>query len=103
MKNCVIYLRVAKRDDYEINIQGNILTKFMKEKNFVIKKFFIDNGYNGLTFNRPGFKEMMEYIENNKVDVIAVMNDSRITRNIHDKMCFTNKIKEKNIKIVSYI
>ena len=57
-----LYLRLSKDDDgrnesVSIGTQRDILTDYCNEHNIPIHKIYIDDGYSGLNFERPGFKE----------------------------------------------
>ena len=41
----------------------------------------MDDGYSGANFNRPGWKQMIELIEADKVGVLLAKDMSRIGRN----------------------
>lgn len=42
--------------------------------------FFVDDGYSGTNFNRPGFQEMMKYVEDYAVSTLIVKDLSRLGR-----------------------
>lgn len=79
------YLRISKEDEntYEsesINNQKSIITKYADEFGFTITNFYIDDGYTGTNFNRPGFASLINDIENKKVNVIITKDMSRLGR-----------------------
>ena len=62
-----IYIRVACKDtstdNYCIESQKKCIEQFLKSfNNIESKKYYIDNGYSGLNYNRPGFKRMIKDI-----------------------------------------
>ena len=72
-------------DDEEsesITNQRSLLTKFVQSlgKNFQLIETYIDDGYSGLNFNRPGFKKMIKDIENNKINMVITKDLSRLGR-----------------------
>lgn len=80
-----IYIRVACKeistDNYCIESQKKCIEQFLKSfNNIESKKYYIDNGYSGLNYNRPGFKRMIKDIKSQKVNTIIVMDMSRISR-----------------------
>ena len=80
-----IYIRVACKetstDNYCIESQKKCIEQFLKSfNNIESKKYYIDNGYSGLNYNRSGFKRMIKDIKSQKVNTIIVMDMSRISR-----------------------
>lgn len=57
------------------------LSKYAKEHHFTNTKFYVDDGYTGTNFNRPGFKQMLEDIEAGYVTTVIVKDMSRLGRN----------------------
>jgi len=79
------YLRISKEDEnpYEsesINNQKSIITKYTEENGFTITKFYIDDGYTGTNFNRPGFISLLDDIESKKVNIVITKDMSRLGR-----------------------
>ena len=68
----VIYIRLSEADErksYEsesesITNQRNLLMNFVKEKGFIFVGEYVDDGYSGTNFERPGFTKMIEDIKN---------------------------------------
>ena len=61
--------------------QQSILEKFAKENGFKHTRFFIDDGYSGVTFTRPAFMELMDLAEQGKIGTLIVKDHSRLGRN----------------------
>ena len=67
----VIYIRLSEADEgksYElesesITNQRNLLMNFVKEKGFIFVGEYVDDGYSGTNFERPGFTKMIEDIK----------------------------------------
>ena len=79
------YLRISKEDESiheseSINNQKSIITKYAEENGFTITKFYIDDGYTGTNFNRPGFISLLDDIENKKVNIVITKDMSRLGR-----------------------
>lgn len=81
-----IYCRVANKEtskeDSAIEEQKHILNEYLKNnvKGVKFKKYYIDNGYSGTTYNRPEFKRMIRDIEEDKINTIIVKNLVRFGR-----------------------
>ena len=83
--NAGIYLRLSKDDDQHgesvsIGTQRSIITEYCKINHFNIYKVYIDDGYSGLTFDRPGFRELLEDVEQGLVNMVITKDLSRLGR-----------------------
>ena len=63
-KITALYCRLSHEDSMHgesnsIQNQRKILTDYAKSKSFRNTKFYIDDGFSGTNFNRPGFESMM--------------------------------------------
>ncbi len=60
-----------KAESESIGSQKEIIRDFIQnKKDMVIIKEYIDDGYSGVSFERPGFKQMMEDVKTKKIDCI---------------------------------
>ncbi len=57
-----------------------ILQKYAEDHRFPNIRFYIDDGYSGASFDRPDFKRMMADVENGKVGIVIVKDQSRLGR-----------------------
>ena len=85
-KITALYCRLSQEDanegeSYSIQNQKNILMKYAKEHRFPHPVFFVDDGYSGTSFDRPGFQNMLDEIEAGRVGVVIVKDLSRFGRN----------------------
>ena len=84
--NVGIYIRLSREDDdkvYEsesITNQKNLLLQYARENNLRVYDIYIDDGYSGTTFDRPGFKRLIEDIENKKINMVITKDMSRLGR-----------------------
>lgn len=86
--NVGIYIRLSQEDDdkkYEsdsesvIN-QRTLLKNYVKENNFNFIDEYVDDGFTGTDFDRPGFKRLIEDIKNKRINCIIVKDLSRFGR-----------------------
>lgn len=86
--NVGIYIRLSQEDDdkkYEsdsesvIN-QRTLLKNYVKENNFNFIDEYVDDGFTGTDFDRPGFKKLIEDIENKRINCVIVKDLSRFGR-----------------------
>ena len=80
-----LYARLSQEDalDGESNSIANqkkILLKYAKDNGFPNLLFFIDDGVSGVTFDRPGWNEMIRLAESGKVKTVIVKDMSRMGR-----------------------
>lgn len=81
------YLRLSiddgeKTESNSITNQKEMISSFAKkDKELVIKDYYIDDGYSGTDFERPNFQRMMMDITKGKIDTIIVKDLSRFGRN----------------------
>ena len=61
--------------------QKDILLRYAKEHRFPNPTFFVDDGYSGINYDRPGFQQMLSEIEAGKVVVVLTKDLSRLGRN----------------------
>ncbi len=87
-----LYLRLSQDDSamdvdsgrtesISIGSQRELLRSFVRSRrDMEIYDTYVDDGYSGINFDRPGFKRMMEDVRAGKVDCIIVKDLSRFGR-----------------------
>ncbi len=80
-----LYFRLSKEDgdkleSESITNQRSILNRFCEENKLTVYKEYIDDGVSGLTFDRPGFKNMLVDVEKQNINMIIVKDLSRLGR-----------------------
>ena len=85
---CAGYNRLSDADNKNdesssIQSQKMIIDSFAKFNNFQIVKHYVDDGYSGGNFDRPGFKEMIEDIEKGKINCVITKDLSRLGREMY--------------------
>ena len=67
MYNGAIYIRSSKYNEERENtlaMQQSIVNTYLESKpDIVVRDVYVDNGYSGLDFLRPGFSKMIRDIE----------------------------------------
>lgn len=81
-----LYCRLSQEDENKgdsdsIVNQRTILTKYAEENGFTNIQIFIDDGYSGVSFNRPDFQRLLELMEKGKVATLITKDLSRLGRN----------------------
>lgn len=85
-KITALYCRLSRDDELQgesnsITNQKSIISKYAKENGFQNTKFFVDDGYSGVSFTRPAFMELVELAEQGQIGTIIVKDHSRLGRN----------------------
>lgn len=78
------YIRLS-RDDGNIESDGivsqrSLLRRYVKENNYIVVDEYVDDGFSGTNFDRPGFKKMIQDIELGKINMIITKDMSRLGR-----------------------
>ena len=101
------YCRLSRDDDNEgdsnsIQHQKQILEKYAIDHGIGHYKFYVDDGYSGTNFNRPGFKEMLADIEAGRISTVIVKDMSRFGRNYLEVGMYTEiMFPEKDIRFIA--
>lgn len=80
-----LYCRLSRDDGMEgdsnsISNQKKLLAKYAKENGFANTRQYVDDGYTGTNFNRPGFQKLLEDVEMGYVTTVIVKDMSRLGR-----------------------
>ena len=80
-----LYLRLSKDDDLDgeslsIGTQRSILTDYCAANQYEVYKIYVDDGYSGMNFARPGFQELLEDVENGAINMVITKDLSRLGR-----------------------
>ena len=110
--NVGIYIRLSQEDKdkkYEsdsesvIN-QKELLRNYVKSNNFNLVKEYVDDGFSGTDFERPGFQRMLEDINNKKINCVIVKDLSRLGRDhVMTGYYIETFFPENNIRFISIL
>ena len=112
--NVGIYIRLSQEDKdkdkkYEsdsesvIN-QRELLTNYVKNNNFNLIGEYVDDGYSGTDFERPGFQKLIEDIKEKKINCVIVKDLSRLGRDhIKTGYYMETYFPEKNVRFISIL
>ena len=94
-KITALYCRLSQEDarageSLSIENQKAILTQYAKEHRFPNLQFYVDDGYSGTNYDRPGFQSMMDDVQAGKVGVVLTKGLSRLGRNSALTGLYTN-------------
>ena len=80
-----LYIRLSKEDENEgpsesVNNQRSLLNEFIQQQRLSVYDTYIDDGWSGTNFDRPGFQRMIADIEAKKVNMVITKDLSRLGR-----------------------
>lgn len=110
--NAGIYIRLSQEDrdkSYEsdsesIINQRNLLLDYVKNNNFNLFDEYVDDGYSGTNFDRPGFKRLLEDIKKKKINLVIVKDLSRLGRDhVMTGYYMENYFPENKIRFISIL
>ncbi|MCR4660975.1 MAG: recombinase family protein [Clostridia bacterium] len=79
-----------------------ILTKYALDHNFNIYNYYIDDGFTGTSFNRPGFKQLINDIESGLIDIVITKDLSRLGRDYLESGKYIERFfPEHNIRYIA--
>lgn len=76
--NVAAYLRLSKEDNENIESnsivnQRELIEQYINGKeDLELIEYYIDDGYSGTNFNRPGFEKLLQDMKNKKINCIIV-------------------------------
>ncbi len=82
-----IYLRLSREDDSDneesnsISNQRLITIDYAKYHEYEVLDEYVDDGYSGTNFNRPGWKRLLEDCKNGRINCVIIKDLSRMGRN----------------------
>lgn len=82
--DAALYLRLSRDDgageSESIATQRTMLRAYAKERGFAVYDEYIDDGYSGTSFDRPGFRRMLRDIDRGMVKIVITKDLSRLGR-----------------------
>ena len=102
-----LYCRLSRDDGAEgdsnsIANQKKLLQKYSKENGFSNTRYYVDDGYTGTNFNRPGFQKLLEDIDLGYVSVVIVKDMSRLGRDYLQVGYYTDTyFPDRNIRFIA--
>ena len=102
-----LYCRLSRDDGKEcesnsIGNQKRLLTQKAKELGLTNTRFYLDDGYTGTNFNRPGFQAMIHDIDMGYISTVMVKDLSRLGRDYVSVGNYTdNYFPERNIRFIA--
>ena len=106
--NVALYIRLSvqdgdKAESNSVVNQKELLDMFIsKDKELNFYNYYIDDGFTGTNFDRPGFQRMLKDIENGKIDCIITKDLSRFGRDHIDTGYYLERyLPTNNIRYIA--
>lgn len=103
-----LYIRLSREDENKTDVsesiinQKSLLLQYVKENNLRVNDIYIDDGYSGTTFDRPGFNRLINDIENKLVNMVITKDMSRLGRDYIKTGYYLEKyFPEHNIRYIA--
>lgn len=102
-----LYPRLSRDDELQgesnsISNQKKILEDYARKNGYPNLRFYTDDGYSGVSFERPGFQEMLADIEAGKVGTVIVKDMSRLGRNYLQVGFYTEMLfPQKGVRFIA--
>ena len=81
-----LYIRLSKEDldkvheSESIKNQRSLLMQYVNTNKIMVYDIYIDDGYSGTNFDRPGFKRLIGDIDSGKINMVITKDMSRLGR-----------------------
>ena len=100
------YVRVSsfnqKQKNNSIPLQTKKINEYCKLNDYELTDIYKDDGISGMSIDkRNGYKNMIQYLNDNEIDGIVVWSLSRLGRKMKDVVEFMDILKKNNINFFS--
>lgn len=102
-----LYCRLSRDDGTDsdsnsVSNQKELLSVKAKEMGLTDTKYYVDDGYTGTNFNRPGFQQLINDIEIGRVSTVMVKDLSRLGRDYVSVGNYTDSyFPEHNVRFIA--
>ena len=98
---CFAYLRLSKEEAQKgesssISNQRMIVENYCKQNGITLVREFIDDGYSGGNFNRPGFQHMMRELDKGLANTVITKDLSRLGRDMGESSYYAERFFPEN-------
>ena len=106
-KITALYSRLSHDDGYEgesnsILHQKSMLEEYARRNHFSSFIHFVDDGWSGTRWDRPGFIEMMKLVDEGKVSTVIVKDMSRLGRDYLQVGMYTDIVlPDKDVRFIA--
>lgn len=100
-KFIAVYCRTACADDMAIDLQKRFLESYVKAQGYTDVVYYMDNGYSGLSFDRPAFSRLDRDISEGKIKMVIVRSLSRVCRDAELTLKWVAEAQKLGVSIVT--
>lgn len=97
------YVRLSRDDDKKnyvsIENQKLVISQYASRLGYVIDAWYEDDGFSGYSFNRPGFKRLLEELDHS-IDIVIAKDLSRIGRHNAKVLLLLDDFKERGKRLL---
>ena len=104
MIECVLYYRLSRDEDKELNSlsnQRNIIYHYAITNGHEVVGESFDDNVSGMHFNRAGIDKIYEVVEAGRIEAIVVKDLSRLGRHRTQTALFIDYLREHNVRVLS--
>ncbi|MDD6023108.1 MAG: recombinase family protein [Oscillospiraceae bacterium] len=107
--HAALYIRLSKEDENDgpsesVTNQKSLLEDFVKKHCLPVYDTYIDDGWSGTNFDRPGFRRMIRDIEEKQVNMVITKDLSRLGRDyIMTGHYMERYFPEKQVRYISLL
>jgi DNA invertase Pin-like site-specific DNA recombinase len=105
-KLTILYSRLSREDEREnesvsIENQKTFLEEYAIKNGFTNFIHLTDDGWSGTRWDRPGYMQMMEKVDNGEVGQICIKDMSRLGRDHLRVGLFLEGLRDKNVRLIA--
>lgn len=92
----IAYFRLSreeaqKGESSSISNQKKIVEAYCQQNNIALLQYFVDDGWSGGNFERPGFQDMMRFLESGKANMVITKDLSRLGRDMRESSYYAEQ------------
>ena len=105
MKKAVAYARISTntKEKRSIDTQFTAIEEYCEFNNIQLIKKYKDEGFSGVSDERPAFQEMIQASEDGLFDFVVVHKLDRFSRSKYDNAIYKRRLKENGVRIISVL
>ena len=105
-KVVILYARLSKDDEMQgtsnsILNQQQLLEEYAERNGLTPYVHIQDDGYSGTNWNRPGWQELINKVENDEVSCICIKDNTRLGRDYLRAGLYREMFRERGVRLVA--
>lgn len=102
VKLAVAYYRLSREEaqsgeSSSISNQRKIVENYCKQNDIILLEQFVDDGWSGSNFQRPGFQQMLKVLESGKANMVITKDLSRLGRDMREASYYAEQYFPENL------